>query len=234
MGPKISASVPGSACLQARSWRVSRLTAAPKAQCPAPDGLVDPRRPRCNGAGSNASQFKHKYLDGVIYAIQGEAVRGMAGSSQVHARIIRNAGFALHSKLLGTPCEVLSSDMRMRLRIANVGAVFYPDVLVHCEPATANPATITELRHARLVIEVLSPTTQQFDRGAKLQAHQKLAGLRHIVLLSSTKAAGWTCACDETGPWSELEPWPCGTVLELPGLGLSLGWDEVYAGVGLD
>lgn len=179
----------------------------------------------------NASQFKHEYLDGVIYAIQGEAVRGMAGGSQVHARIIRNAGFALHSKLLGTPCEVLSSDMR--LRIASSGAVFYPDVLVHCEPATANPASTTELTQARLVIEVLSPTTQQFDRGAKLQAYKMLAGLQHIVLLSSTEAAAWACTCDEAGLWSEIEPWPHGTVLALPGLGVSLGWDEVYAGVGL-
>ena len=179
----------------------------------------------------NASQVKHEYLDGVIYAIQGEPHRGMAGGSQVHARVIRNAGFALHGKLLGTPCEVLSSDMR--LRIASADAVFYPDVLVHCGPGTADPAATTELTQARLVIEVLSPTTQQFDRGAKLQAYQKLAGLRHIIMLSSTEAAAWACACDEAGEWSELDPWPRGTVLALPGLGVSLGWDEVYAGVGL-
>ena len=44
-----------------------------------------------------ASRYRHEYLDGVIYAIQGEPVRGMAGGSQVHARIIRNAAFALHA-----------------------------------------------------------------------------------------------------------------------------------------
>lgn len=120
----------------------------------------------------NASRFKHEYLDGIIYAIQGEAFREMAGGTAIHADIIRNLGFALHARLRGTPCSVKMSDMR--LRIAD-DAVFYPDVLVHCQPAP-QPATTTELTEARLVAEVLSPTTQTFDRGAKLLAYQRLAG----------------------------------------------------------
>ncbi len=177
-----------------------------------------------------ASQHKHEYLDGVIYAIQGDAARGMAGGSASHADIIRNAGFALHSKLQGTPCRVKMHDMR--LRIAAIDAVFYPDVLVHCEPTT-NPATTTELTEARLVVEVLSPSTQQFDRGAKLQAYQQLPSLSHIVLLSSMEEAAWACARGGDGSWSELAPWPRGTALSLNALGLTLGWDEVYVGVGL-
>jgi len=90
---------------------------------------------------------------------------------------------------------------------------------------------LTEPTEARLVIEVSSPTTQQFDRGQKLAAYQQLAGLRHIVLLSSTEEAAWACACDERGIWSALEAWPAGTTLALPGLGVELRWDEVYEGV---
>ncbi len=181
----------------------------------------------------NASEYKHEYLQGVIYAIQGEPVRGMAGGSQIHARIIRNAGFALHAKLHGTACEVLSSDMR--LRIDAVDAVFYPDVLVHCIPSArpTNPFTTTELTQARLVIEVLSPTTQHFDRGEKLLAYQKLAGLRHIMLLSSMEEAGWACSRADDGAWSALEAWPRDTSLALPSLDITLGWNEVYEGVGL-
>lgn len=183
----------------------------------------------------NASRYKHEYLDGVIYAIQGEAFRGMAGGSQVHARIIRNLGFALHAKLQGSPCEVLSSEMR--LRIAD-DAVFYPDVLVHCQPAP-QPTSTTELTSARLVAEVLSPTTQVFDRGAKLAAYQRLPGLQHIVLLSSMEQAAWACHRSESGQWGELQPWPRDTSLALPSLGVGMGvevevgWAEVYEGVGL-
>lgn len=179
----------------------------------------------------NASRYKHEYLDGLIYTIQGEPVRGMAGGSQTHSRIIRNAGYAMHGKLAGTPCEVLSTEMRLRVLAAS--AVFYPDVLVHCQ-AVGNPATTVELTEARLVIEVLSPTTQHFDRGDKLLAYQKLDGLQHIILLSSMEEAAWHCQrVPADAEWTPLEPWPAGTQLALDGLGLSLGWDEVYAGVGL-
>lgn len=72
----------------------------------------------------------------MIYAIQGTPVRGMARGSAAHADLIRNAGFALHRQLKGTPCRVKMSDLRLRIEAA--AAVFYPDVLVHCEP-TADP-----------------------------------------------------------------------------------------------
>ncbi len=177
-----------------------------------------------------ASALKHEYMDGVIYAIQGETARGMAGGSQVHARIIRNTSFAVHRQLAGTPCEVLTSDMR--LRVASANAIFYPDVLVHCQAST-NPGNTTELSDARLIVEVLSPGTQQFDRGAKLLAYQQLPGLQHVLLLSSMEEAAWACARSTDGSWSALEVWERGSTLALPALGITLGWDEVYAGVGL-
>ena len=136
----------------------------------------------------------------------------------------------MHARLRGTPCRVKMSDMR--LRIAAAGAVFYPDLLVHCKPVPLSAST-TELTAARLVIEVLSPSTQHFDRGAKLLAYQKLQGLRQIVLLSSTEEAAWTCARDDDGAWSPLEAWDRGTGLAVPSLGLALTWDKVYGGVGL-
>ncbi|MCK7501351.1 MAG: Uma2 family endonuclease [Comamonadaceae bacterium] len=121
----------------------------------------------------------------------------------------------------------------MRLRIASADAVFYPDVLVHCQPAE-DPVNTLELTEARLVVEVLSPGTQLFDRGAKLQAYRQLPGLQHIVLLSSLEQAAWAChRVPVDAEWSALQPWPRGTVLPLEGLGLSLPWGEVYEGVGL-
>ncbi len=179
----------------------------------------------------NASRYKHEYLNGVIYAIQGETTRGMAGGSQAHGRIIRNTGFAIHRRLIGSPCEVLTSDMR--LHIEAVGAVFYPDVLVHCGIA-ADPVATTELTQARLVAEVLSPTTRTFDQGTKLASYRQLAGLQHIVLLSSLEEAAWSChRSSADGPWSALEPWPRGSALRLESLGFELPWGEVYDGVGL-
>ncbi len=178
-----------------------------------------------------ASRYKHEYLDGVIYAIQGEPVRGMAGGSQMHARIIRNAAFALHARLAGSACEVLSFDMRLRIDAAN--AVFYPDVLVHCTQST-NPLTTVELTEARLVIEVLSPTTQHFDRADKPGAYRRLPGLQHILLLSGMEQAAWACSrVPADSAWTDLTPWQRDTLLALGGLALQLPWAEVYGGVGL-
>jgi Uma2 family endonuclease len=179
----------------------------------------------------NASRCKHEYLKGVIYAIQGEPTRGMAGGSAVHADLIRNAGFALHTRLEGTPCSVKMTEMRLRIDAAD--AVFYPDVLVHCTQP-GNPATTMELTEARLVLEVLSPTTEHFDRGSKLAAYRLLPGLQHIVLLSSLEQAAWAChRVPADAAWTELAPWPRGSTLKLQGLGLEIPWGEIYDGVGL-
>lgn len=180
----------------------------------------------------NASRYKHEYLAGVIYAVQGDGTRGMAGGSQAHSRLIRNATFALHKRLIGSPCEALASDMRLRVEAAD--AMFYPDVLVHCGPA-GDPTSTMELSQARLIVEVLSPSTQRFDGGQKLAAYRKLQGLQHIVLVSSLEQAAWAChRVADVADWSAMAPWPRGTPLALDGLGLSLPWGEVYDGVGLD
>ena len=180
----------------------------------------------------NASRCKHEYLDGVIYAVQGEATRGMGGGSAVHADLTRNIGFALHKRLQGTPCSVKMTEMRLRVDAAS--AMFYPDVLVHCRQVP-DPSNTMELSEARLIVEVLLPSTQRFDRGQKLTAYRKLPGLQHIVLLSSLEQAAWVChRVPADAAWSELTPWPRGTTLPLDSLGLSLPWGEVYDGVGLD
>lgn len=179
----------------------------------------------------NASRYKHEYLDGVIYAVQGDGTRGMAGGSAAHADLIRNVGFALHKRLEGSPCSVKMSDMR--LRIVSIGAVFYPDVLVHCS-RVEYPSETLELTDAKLVVEVLSRSTQHFDSGTKLAAYRSLPGLQHIVLISSLEEVAWSCHRSSDGEsWSPLATWPRGAALDLPSLGLALPWDEVYKGVDL-
>jgi Uma2 family endonuclease len=179
----------------------------------------------------NASRYKHEYLDGVVYQIQGEPVRGLAGGSQAHARVIRNVTIALHHRLRGTPCEALATQMRLRVDAAS--GVFYPDVLVHCT-TEGNPVSTMELTAARLVVEVLSATTQHFDRGDKLRAYRQLPGLQHILLVSSMEQMAWASQrVPADGEWTTLSPWPRGCTLALPGLGIELPWDEVYEGVGL-
>lgn len=80
----------------------------------------------------NANRYKHEYVAGVLYAVQGDSAQGMGGGSAVHADVIRNIGFALHQRLKGTPCSVKMTEMRLRVDAAD--AMFYPDVIAHCRP----------------------------------------------------------------------------------------------------
>lgn len=179
-----------------------------------------------------ASQYKHEYLNGVVYAVQGDGTQAMAGGSQTHARLIRNALLALHRRLAGTPCEALASDMGLRIDAAD--AMFYPDVLVHCT-RIADPDSTYALSQARLVVEVLSQHTQRFDGGSKLAAYRLLPGLQHIVLISSLTQAASACHRDSgDGQWSPMADWPRGSTLSLPSLEIELPWGEIYDGVGLD
>jgi Uma2 family endonuclease len=179
----------------------------------------------------NASRYKHEYMGGVIYAIQGDPTQGMAGGSAARADLIRNVGFALHTRLKGSLCSVKMTEMRLRVEAAD--AFFYPDVMVHCG-AVDDPVGTMELTRARLVVEVLSPITQSLNGGQKLAAYRQLPGLQHIILISSLEEAAWAChRINPTDAWSTMASWPKDTALELAGLGLSLPWDEVYGGVGL-
>lgn len=83
----------------------------------------------------NANRYKHEYVAGVLYAVQGDSAQGMGGGSAVHADVIRNIGFALHQRLKGTPCSVKMTEMRLRVDAAD--AMFYPDVIAL--PACAGP-----------------------------------------------------------------------------------------------
>src|SRR5947208_1973079 len=104
-----------------------------------------------------AAEFKHEYYDGHMYA--------MAGGTLVHSLIIGNTTHALHEALKGRDCLVLPTELR--LRVSYAGLYTYPDILVICgEPQFAdNHADM--ILNPKLIVEVLSPSTEGHDRGFK-------------------------------------------------------------------
>jgi len=116
-------------------------------------------------------ESKHEYLAGEIFA--------MVDASDRHVTVAGNLFAAIRNHLRGGPCRVYIADMK--LRVEAVHAWFYPDVMVTCDP----------LDHSReldktaplLVIEVLSPGTEAFDRGSKFAAYRKLPSLKEYLLV---------------------------------------------------
>lgn len=111
--------------------------------------------------------------------INGRVVAMVRGTSN-HARIIANLLAGLHHLLRGTPCEAFTEGLQVRLP----GLVAYPDIIVTCKDP--DPAS-HESRHPRILIEVLSPSTENIDRGAKWQAYQAIPSLEYFVLVAQDR-----------------------------------------------
>lgn len=129
------------------------------------------------------SKEKHEYMDGVIYAWQGSTVRGMAGGSMDHNQVVLNVSLSLRAQARPSGCRVFASDVRLRPEAQS--AYFYPDVMVLCGPIP--PGTELEVSDATLVVEVLSDTTEGFDRQDKFQRYQRMPSLLSYVLISPTR-----------------------------------------------
>ena len=119
------------------------------------------------------SPKKHEYFDGDIFA--------MAGATDAHVTIAGNLFAELRSHLRGSGCRVFISDMKARIESSN--RFFYPDILVTCDPRDRE--TDTYKRFPKLIVEVLSKSTESFDRGDKFNDYQTLDSLEEYVLINT-------------------------------------------------
>ena len=122
---------------------------------------------------------KHEYVAGQVFA--------MAGATFNHNLITTNLARALSTHLKPRPCIVLSNDMRVRIETADACA--YPDVVVLCDRPAFHDSRRDVLTNATLVAEVLSPSTEGYDRGGKFAIYRGLPSLRQYVLISQDRPA---------------------------------------------
>lgn len=117
--------------------------------------------------------LKHEYDSGQIWA--------MTGASAAHATVVSNLSREIGNHLRTSPCRVFVSDMKVQ--VAEEGPFFYPDLVVTCDERDSN-ASYT-LQYPKLIIEVLSPSTEAFDRGGKFARYRHLSSLEEYVLIDS-------------------------------------------------
>jgi Uma2 family endonuclease len=124
-----------------------------------------------------SAELRHEYYNGHIYA--------MSGGSYQHFQIIGNITAELHAKLKKQPCAVGSSDLR--LRVSPDGLYTYPDVIVICgDPKFADDQHDTLLNPA-LIVEVLSPSAEAYDRGFKSAQYRTVESLEEYALVSQSE-----------------------------------------------
>lgn len=120
------------------------------------------------------SGVRHEYLDGDILA--------MAGGTPDHARICANVISLLSNRLEGRPCAVFTSDVRVRVQASGLDT--YPDVSVVCGRAERDAEDKDALTNPVVLVEVTSPSTEAYDRGAKLDHYKRIPSLREVLLVA--------------------------------------------------
>lgn len=122
-----------------------------------------------------SSPIKHEYRQGQVYA--------MAGASNTHVVITGNVFAMLRNHLRGSGCQAYISDTKAHIESMDI--YYYPDVIVSCDQRDKTFSNF--LRYPCLIIEVLSPTTEAFDRGDKFADYRYLNSLREYVLVSQNR-----------------------------------------------
>ncbi len=160
------------------------------------------------------SEGRHEFVDGHIVA--------MAGGSDRHNAIAANLVGELRSRLRGGPCRPLGSDQRHRL--ADSEDYVYPDVVVRCRETDDGPP------RTKVVFEVLSRSTEAWDRGDKFARYQQDGAVQEYVLVSQWQRRVEHYRRVEVGRWA-LTVYGPGDDVALPALGIHLPMDEVYLDV---
>lgn len=127
-------------------------------------------------AFERGSDIKHEYIDGHIYA--------MAGARRRHSLITGNIFASCHSQFRGQDCEVHQSELRVKI---SASKYFYPDITIICGEAILADNEFDNLLNPTVIIEVLSPSTEAFDRGDKFQYYRSIPSIQHYLLISQDK-----------------------------------------------
>lgn len=164
------------------------------------------------------SNVKLEYVDGEIFA--------MAGGTPDHAALAMNIGIAL-AAVREHGCRVYSSDLR--IRVLATGLAAYPDVTIVCGPIERDPVNRTTITNPTIIVEVLSDSTQDYDRGAKAEHYRQIPSLTGFLLVSHQRPHIEAWRRGEDGSWS-LSEHGAGATIELPGIDMNLAVDAVYSG----
>ena len=176
-----------------------------------------------------AADVRHEFYDGEVFA--------MGGGSLWHNIIKDNFARALANRLAGRGCRVVTSDQR--LKVDATGLYTYPDVLVFCGPPVMEDGVHHTLTNPLLVIEVLSDSTEKYERGLKFGHYRRLPTLREYVLVAQDRYSveAYLRQADGSGTIADADHWLLSATIEptaeirLGSLDVSVPLAEIYDGV---
>lgn len=167
------------------------------------------------------AQYKSEYYRGEIFA--------MSGGTRAHARIIGNLYFHLRNALTGKDCQAFNSEQRIYVKSVDLDT--YPDVSVVCgsvELSVEDPEAIT---NPVVLIEVLSPSNERYDRTTKFNFYRNLRTLKHYVLVSQEEPLVEMFTRSDRGSWEYFDNVGMDAIVSLASIACELPMTAVYDGV---
>lgn len=160
-------------------------------------------------------EFRHEYVDGEVYAMTDGTVN--------HGEIAANVINILRNHLRGSGCRVLTSDVKVQT--VESSSYLYPDVSVTCDERDRSATKF--ISHPCLVVEVLSPATEAYDRGDKFALYRRSSTLQDYVLVSTNAMRVDLYQRNEQGRW-EILSFDAGDDIELTTVNLSVTVAQIY------
>jgi Uma2 family endonuclease len=169
------------------------------------------------------AETRSEYRDGVIVAMSGASLR--------HGRMVRNLISLLDRRLAEGPCEVFATDLRLRVRAANLYT--YPAVMVICgEPESADERQDVVLNPV-VIIEVLSKSTEKYDRGEKFANYRMIPSLKEYLMATQDRVLVEQHTKQSDGEWTRTEHSDASGLIRLESIGVELAVADIYRKVKL-
>ena len=170
------------------------------------------------------AEYKSEYLNGEIFP--------MSGASRQHNLITANIGAEFNRQLKGKPCEAYASDMRVKVR--SNGLYTYPDVIVVCGEPQFEDQEVDTLLNPTLLIEVLSQSTERYDRIAKTSYYRTIDSLQEHLLVAQHEVRVEQYLRQPNGQWAQMQYTSPDEVVQLTSIDCSLKLIDAYDKISFD
>jgi len=164
-----------------------------------------------------AAEFRSEFLDGEIVA--------MSGGSRRHSRLKMNLHGLVYAALRDTSCEAFNSDLRVR---ASSRLYTYPDLTIVCGKPMPSDDRQDILLNPTVIFEVLSPSTESYDRGLKLQSYRSIDSLQDYILVAQDQVRVEQYTRGEANTWTFRDYQGADATLAITSIGVSLPLAGIY------
>ncbi len=165
-----------------------------------------------------ALEGRSEYIGGEVFA--------MTGASAAHNGIVRNISGQLWTQMKGRPCQVYANDMKVRVRASDAGT--YPDLVAFCAEHEFQDGRRDVLLNPSLIVEVLSNSTEAYDRGGKFALYRQIPSLREYLLVSQHQVQVELYTRGDDGRWVLTDFTALTDSVPLTSVGCTLALAEVY------